>query len=153
VLIRKTLGQFDADTGGVGEKGGGKLKLRKHLVGRVEFDSVVNEFLAEALEVFDLEYDVIDSSSGGALQNRHAQRKSGARDEIGIRLILPSRSRAEDLCIPGLYLLWPGCEVNLIKLQRRVYRTVFGQFDAHGVGPVDDESVARWLKALIASFR
>ena len=153
--MRETFGQFDAGARGVGEESGGKLKLWQDLVRRVEFDSVGGEFLAEAFEVFDLECDVIDSSSSGWRYGIGMRKgKSGAANEAGIRLILPSRSGAEELRIPGLYVVRPrGIEVNVIELQRRVHRTVFGQFDAHAVGPVDHELVARGLKALIACLR
>jgi hypothetical protein len=102
-LIREAFRQFDTRARGVGQEGGGHLKLRQDLVRRVEFDSVVGEFLAEAFEVLDLECDVIDSSSGGwryGIAVRHG--KNGAANEAGIRLILSSRSGAEDFCIPSL---------------------------------------------------
>src|SRR5580700_1493636 len=155
VLLRETFGQFDAGARGIGEESGGKLKLWQDLVRRVEFDSVGGECLAEAFEVFDLECDVIDRSSGGWRYGIGMRKgKSGAANEAGIRLIVPSRSGAEDLCIPCLCVVRPrGVQVNMIELQRRVHRAVFGQFDAHAVGPVDHELVGRRLKALIACLR
>jgi len=150
-LMRETFGQFDAGARGVGEESGGIFKLRQDLVRRIEFDSVGCEFLAEALEVSDLECDVIDSSSGRwryGIGMRNG--KSSAANEAGIRLIVPARPGAEVLRIPGLYVARPRrVEVNVIELQRRVDRTVFRQLDAHAVGPIDHELVARRLKALI----
>src|SRR3984957_9320691 len=147
-LMRETFGQFDAGARWIGEESGGKVKLRQDLVRRVEFDSVGGEFLAEAFEVFDLECDVIDGSPRGwryGIGMRNG--KSSAGNEVGIRQIVPSRSGAEELRIPGQYVVRPrGVEVNVIELQRRVHRPVFGQFDAHAVGPVNHELVARGLK-------
>ena len=125
VLMRETFGQFDAGARGVGEESGGKVKPRQDLVRRVEFDSVGGEFLAEAFEVFDLECDVIDSSTGGWRYGIGMRKgKSGAGNEAGIRLILPSRSGAEELRIPSLFVVRPRrVEVNVIELQRRVHST------------------------------